>query len=184
MTGPTSNIAFTATVKNIQERLGSRENYKQMEQGQGWNKRITSDLAEFIAERDTFFLGTTNSDGQPYIQHRGGPTGFLQVLDDDTLAFADFRGNRQYITMGNLKDNDKAFIFLMDFANRRRIKVWGRAEVIEDNVALLEKLRDRSYRALPERVIVFHVDAWDSNCPQHIKPRYTVEEFQALNSSG
>ena len=184
MTGPTSNIAFTPTVKKIQARLGSRKNYERMEQGQGWNKLITADLAEFIAERDTFFLGTTNAEGQPYIQHRGGPAGFLQVLDDNTLGFADFRGNRQYITMGNLADNDKAFIFLIDFAKRRRIKVWGRAEVIEDDEALLEKLRDKSYRALPERAIVFHVDAWDINCPQHIKPRYTVDEFQALESPG
>jgi predicted pyridoxine 5'-phosphate oxidase superfamily flavin-nucleotide-binding protein len=180
VTSPTSDIAFTSSVKEIQQRLGSRENYARMEQGPGWNDRITPDLIEFLSELDTFFLGTSNADGQPYIQHRGGPPGFLKALDDKTLGFADFRGNRQYITVGNLEDNNKAFIFLIDFAQQRRIKIWGHARVVEDDPEILEKLRDRSYRALLERAIVFTVDAWDINCPQHIKQRYTVEEFAVL----
>ena len=175
----TSDIAFTPTVKAIQQRLGSRQTYERMEQGRGWQKRVSPELAEFIAERDTFFLGTANADGQPYIQHRGGPPGFLKVIDEETLAFADFRGNRQYLTMGNLEDNDKAFIFLIDFVNRRRIKIWGRASVVEDQPELLESLSDPDYQAKLERVILFHIDAWDINCPQHITRRYTVEEFAA-----
>ena len=161
------------------QRLGSRQTYERMERGRGWQKHVSPELAEFIAERDTFFLGTANADGQPYIQHRGGPPGFLKVIDEETLAFADFRGNRQYLTMGNLEDNDKAFIFLIDFVNRRRIKIWGRAAVVEDQPELLESLSDPDYQAKLERVILFHIDAWDINCPQHIKRRYTVEEFAA-----
>jgi len=180
MKTPISDIAFTSTVKDIQQRLGSRETYERMENNRGWQNRVTPELAAFIAERDTFFLGTANAEGQPYIQHRGGPPGFLKVLDEETLAFADFRGNRQYLTMGNLQDNDKAFIFLIDFANRRRIKVWGHASVIEDDHELLEALSDPEYKSKPERVILFHIDAWDINCPQHITRRYTVEEFASM----
>jgi predicted pyridoxine 5'-phosphate oxidase superfamily flavin-nucleotide-binding protein len=175
-----SDIAFTPTVKEIQQRLGSRQTYERMEQGNGWQSKVSAELAGFIAERDTFFLGTANADGQPYIQHRGGPPGFLKVIDEETLAFADFRGNRQYLSMGNLQDNDKAFIFLIDFANRRRIKIWGRASVVENDVELLASLSDPEYKAKLERVILFHVDAWDINCPQHIKRRYTVEEFAMM----
>ena len=128
-----SDIAFTPTVKAVQERLGSRAGYAKMEQRGGWRDTVTPDLAHFIAERDSFYLATTSADGRPYIQHRGGPPGFLKVLDEHTLAFADFNGNRQYISMGNLAENDQAFIFLMDYPNRRRIKIWGRAEVVEDD---------------------------------------------------
>ena len=173
---PISDIAFTPTVKAVQERLGSRKIYAPMEERGGWSGQVTADLAEFIAERDTLFIATVNADGQPYIQHRGGPPGFLKVLDEHTLGFVDFSGNRQYITMGNLEDNDKAFIFLMDFANRRRIKIWGTAEVVEGNQELIEKLSDPDYTANPERAFVFHVRAWDVNCPQHIKPRFTEQE--------
>ncbi len=176
MKRPVSDIAFTSSVKAVQERLGSRKGYASMEQRGGWNDVVTPDLAEFIAERDTMFIATANVDGQPYIQHRGGPPGFLKVLDEHTLGFADFPGNRQYITIGNLDDNPKAFIFLMDFANRRRIKIWGRAEVVENDVELLEKLHDPEYGSEPERMFLFHVNAWDVNCPQHIKPRFTEEE--------
>jgi predicted pyridoxine 5'-phosphate oxidase superfamily flavin-nucleotide-binding protein len=147
-----------------------------VEQRGGWQDRVTPDLAQFLSERDTLFLGTVNADGQPYIQHRGGPPGFLKVLDEQTLGFADFSGNRQYISMGNLEDNDKAFIFLMDFARRRRIKIWGTARVVEDDPELLEKLSDPEYKATSERAFVFRVHAWDVNCPQHIKPRFTEEE--------
>ncbi len=176
MKRPVSDIAFTASVKAVQERLGSRKGYSSMEQRGGWNDVVTSDLAAFIAERDTLFLATVNAEGQPYIQHRGGPPGFLKVLDEHTLGFADFSGNRQYISVGNLDDNPKSFIFLMDFANRRRIKIWGRAEVVEKNAALREKLYVSDYESEPERMFVFHIDAWDTNCPQHIKPRFTEEE--------
>ena len=176
MKQPISDIAFTPSVKAIQERMGSRKQYERMEDRGGWADIITPDLADFIAERDSFYLSTATADGQPYIQHRGGPKGFLKVLDDRTLAFADFVGNRQYITAGNLAENDKAFIFLMDYTNRQRIKVWGTAEVVEDDPTLLKELNDPNYKGKPERVIRFHVTAWDVNCPQHIKPRIDEEE--------
>ena len=176
MKHPVSDVAFTPSVKAVQERLGSRKGYASMEQSVGWNDRVTPELATFIGEQDTMFIATANADGQPYIQHRGGPPGFLKVLDEHTLGFADFRGNRQYITVGNLDDNPKAFIFLIDFANRRRIKIWGRAEVVENNDELREKLHEPGYGSEPERMFLFHIDAWDVNCPQHIKPRFTEEE--------
>ena len=176
MKTPVSDIAFTSSVKAVQERLGSRKGYASMERRGGWNDVVTPELAAFIAERDTMFIATTNADGQPYIQHRGGPPGFLKVLDEHTLGFPDFSGNRQYITVGNLDDNPKAFIFLMDFANRRRIKIWGRAGVVENDQGLREKLHDPDYGSEPERMLKFHIDAWDANCPQHIKPRFTEQE--------
>ena len=176
---PASDVAFTPAVKAIQERLGSRGTYARVEQAGGWQTRITPDLAEFIAERDSFYLGTASGDGQPYIQHRGGPAGFLKVVDDRTLAFAEFSGNRQYISMGNLSENDRAFLFLMDYPNRRRVKIWGRAEFVEDDAELMERLIDPAHGARPERALVFHVEAWDVNCPQHIKPRFTEEEIVA-----
>ena len=166
-----SDIAFTPAVKAFQARMGSRDHYARMEERGGWTDTITPDLADFIAERDSFYLGTATTDGQPYIQHRGGPKGFLKVLDDHTLAFADFAGNRQYITSGNLTENPKAFIFLMDYANRQRIKIWGTAEVVEQDPSLMKALRDPAYKGKPERIIRFHVTAWDSNCSQHITPR-------------
>ena len=135
------------------------------------------DLETFIAARDSFYLGTASADGQPYIQHRGGAKGFLKILDPSTLAFADYAGNKQYISMGNLAENDQAYIFLMDYPNRRRVKIWGRAEIIEDDPALLERLLEPGYKARPERVFVFHIEAWDVNCPQHIQPRFTTEEI-------
>ncbi len=168
---PASDVAFTPAVKTVQERLGSRGSYARVEQGPGWSRTVSPDLAAFIAERDSFYLGSASADGQPYIQHRGGPPGFLKVLDENTLAFADFSGNRQYISMGNLSENDRAFIFLMDYTNRRRVKIWGRAEFVEDDPELLKKLIDPDYKARPERALIFHVEAWDVNCPQHITPR-------------
>ncbi|MEQ9444516.1 MAG: pyridoxamine 5'-phosphate oxidase family protein, partial [Rhodospirillaceae bacterium] len=142
MTRIVSDIAFTPTVKNIQTRKGSRDSYAKMEQKGGWQDAITDDLAQFIGARDSLYLGTASAEGQPYIQHRGGKPGFLKVLDEHTLAFADFKGNRQYISTGNLEDNDKAYIFLMDYPNRRRIKIWGTAQVVEDDPALTERLTD------------------------------------------
>ncbi len=180
MTGPISDIAFTPAVKAEQEQRGSRGSYARMEEKGGWSDRITPDLEAFIAERDSFYLGTANSSGQPYIQHRGGHKGFLKALDERTLAFADYAGNRQYISIGNLFENDRAYLFLMDYPNRRRVKIWGRAEVVENDPELLARLVDPDYKARPERVFLFHVEAWDVNCPQHIRPRFTEEEITPL----
>lgn len=171
-----SDIAFTPAVKREQEKNGSRSSYARMEQRGGWENRITPDLSAFIAERDSFYLATATADGQPYIQHRGGPKGFLRVLDDSTLGFADFSGNAQYISVGNLSENDKAYLFLMDYPNRRRIKIWGTAHIVEDDESLLSRLSEPAYGGKPERAIVFRIKAWDANCPQHIQPRYTEEE--------
>ena len=178
MTGkPASDIAFTPAVKKVQERLGSRPAYARIEAKGGWLREITPDLAAFLAERDSFYLGSASADERPYIQHRGGPKGFLKPLDARRLAFADLRGNRQYITAGNLSENDRAFIFLMDYANRQRIKLWGRARVVDDDPELLERLVEPGYRGKPERAILFELEAWDVNCPQHITPRYTQDQI-------
>ena len=180
MDRPISDVAFTPAVKAAQEARGSRTAYAKMEQRGGWNNVITPALEEFIAEREFFYLGTTGADGQPYIQHRGGPKGFLKVLDTNTLAMADYAGNAQYISLGNLAENDKAFIFLMDYPNQHRIKIWGTAEFIEDDPSLLERVTDADYQARPQRVLVFHVKAWDVNCTQHIQQRFTVGEMQPM----
>ena len=168
MTNPTSDVAFTKTVKAIQSRRGSRASYEKLEQRGGWQNRVTPELVAFLAQRDSMFLGTASGDGRPYIQHRGGPRGFLRAIDDRTLAFADFKGNRQYISLGNLAENDRAFIFLIDHQNRRRFKLWGRARVVEGDADLLAKLVDPAYDAQPEQAIAFTLEAWDKNCPQHI----------------
>ena len=175
-----SDIAFSPAVKAAQEARGSRDGYEKAMAKHDWGDQVTPALADFIAERDSFYLGTASKDGQPYIQHRGGPKGFLKVLDERRLAFADYRGNRQYISVGNLDENDKAFLFLMDYPNRQRIKVWGRAEYVEGESEVLAAVADPEYGAVPERAVVFHIEAWDSNCPQHIAPRYTVEELGDL----
>jgi hypothetical protein len=145
-----------------------------------WNAIVTEDLAAFIAAQTSFFLATATADGQPYIQHRGGPAGFLRVLDDKTLAFADFAGNRQYLTLGNLAENPKAYLFLIDYLNRRRIKIWGTAKVVENDPALLGKLMPEGYKARGEQVIVFTVTAWDSNCPQHIPQKLDLADVVAV----
>lgn len=180
MTQPISDIAFTPSVKAVQERLGSRQHYTRMEEGEGWLDTITPELADFICERDSFYFATASAAGRPYIQHRGGPKGFLRVLDDRTLAFADFKGNRQYISLGNLAENHQAFLFLMDYATQTRIKMWGTAEVIEGAHDLLKQLTDSQYKGKPERVIRFHVEAWDANCRQHIPVKYSQEEVERL----
>lgn len=176
----TSDVAFTPAVKAIQVQKGSRAGYARMEQGGGWRAEVSPDLAGFLAELDMFYLGTANAEGQPYIQYRGGPPGFLKVLDSKTLAFADFAGNRQYITLGNLSENPRAFLFLMDYANRQRVKVWGTARVFEDDDALLERLADPSYPGKVERAIVFTVAAWDINCHQHIHPRFPERQVRTV----
>jgi len=170
-----SDVGFSPTVKAEQEARGSRAAYAKMEESGGWRTDVDERLAGFVRERNSFYLATVNADGQPYIQHRGGPKGFLKVLDDKTLAFADFAGNRQYMSLGNLKDNPKAYIFLMDYENQRRMKLWGTARVVEDDAFLLEQLTDENYRGCPERAIVFTLDAYDINCPQHI-PRMMAED--------
>ncbi len=172
-----SDVAFTPAVKAIQERLGSRANYARMERSGGWQTNVSPELAEFIADLDMFYLGTANAVGQPYIQYRGGPPGFLKVIDEHTLGFADFGGNRQYITLGNLSENPQAFIFLMDYAHSQRIKLWGTAKVVENDATLLAQLRDPNYPGKAERAILFQVTAWDINCPQHIHKRYSERQI-------
>jgi predicted pyridoxine 5'-phosphate oxidase superfamily flavin-nucleotide-binding protein len=175
-----SDVAFTPAVKKIQARKGSRENYARMEAGEGWSTTITPALAAFIAGQNSIYVGTANTEGQPYIQHRGGPPGFLRVVDPSTLAFVDFKGNRQYITQGNLAENPKAFIFLMDYAHRRRIKMWGTAWFVEGDAALVTSLLPAGYRAHPEQVFMFSLAAWDANCPQHIPKRVELAEMEAV----
>ncbi len=171
-----SDIAFTPTVKAIQTRKGSRRAYANQEEAGGFRTRITEDLVSFAAEQTSFFLATATADGQPYIQHRGGPAGFLRVLDDRTLAFVDYAGNRQFITSGNLADNPRAYIFLIDYAHRRRIKIWGTARVVEGDADLTAKLMPADYKARAEQVILFTVTAWDANCPQHIPQRFEAAD--------
>jgi predicted pyridoxine 5'-phosphate oxidase superfamily flavin-nucleotide-binding protein len=173
---PSSDIAFTPTIKAIQQRKGSRHGYAQMETRGGWQTTITPDLAAYVGTVRSFYLATANAEGQPYIQHRGGPQGFLHVLDENTLALVDFRGNRQFITQGNLEENARAFIFLMDYEGRHRIKIWGTARMIENDHALIERLMPANYTAKPEQVLVFKVEAWDANCPQHIPQRFEAED--------
>jgi predicted pyridoxine 5'-phosphate oxidase superfamily flavin-nucleotide-binding protein len=165
---PSSDIAFTPSVKALQTARGSRQSYARIEQRGGFRTTITADLTDFLAGIDTAYLATATADGQPYAQHRGGPPGFIRVLDEHTLGFADFTGNRQYLTTGNLAENDKAFLFLMDYVNRRRIKLWGRARVFADDQALIDRLMPPKYPARAEQAILFTVVAWDANCPQHI----------------
>jgi uncharacterized protein len=175
-----SDVAFTPAVKSIQTAKGSRSSYAKLEQGRGWRTDVTPDLLDFLAGLDMFYLGTANAEGQPYIQYRGGTPSFLRALDAKTLAFADFGGNRQYVTLGNLSENSKAFIFLMDYATSQRIKLWGRAKVVDDDPALLDLLRDPDYPAQVERAIVFTIEAWDINCPQHIHKRYSERQITPL----
>lgn len=167
-----SDIAFTGSVKAEQARLGSRDAIQKRAERRDWRSGVTADLAAFIAERDSVYLATASVDGQPYIQHRGGPKGFLRILDDKTLGFADFAGNREYITLGNLAENERAYLFLMDYANRQRVKIWGTARVVENDAALLQRLAPDGYKARPERAILFTIGAWAINCPSHIVPRY------------
>ena len=180
--GYSSDVGFTETVKQIQARKGSRDAYARVEQAGGWQTEITSDLAAYIANQRSVFFATVNGAGQPYIQHRGGPRGFLHVLDKTTIAFADFKGNRQFISQGNLSENPKAFLFLIDYVNKTRIKIWGEAKVVEDDPELLSSLMPHAaeYRAAPEQVVLFKVTAWDANCPQHIPQRFDREDVEEL----
>jgi predicted pyridoxine 5'-phosphate oxidase superfamily flavin-nucleotide-binding protein len=178
-----SDVAFTSAVKAIQSAKGSREAYAHVEQNGSWRTEIDENLTAFLAAQDSMFLATASADGQPYIQHRGGPKGFIKILDKNTLAFADYSGNRQYITLGNLSENPKANIFLMDFAHRRRVKIWGEARVVDDDPALLHSLAPQSYKARPEQVILFKISAWDTNCPQHIPQKFDAADVAAALAS-
>jgi predicted pyridoxine 5'-phosphate oxidase superfamily flavin-nucleotide-binding protein len=175
---PSSDIAFSPAVKAIQARRGSRPAYARMEARGGWETQVTPALAAFLAEQESVILATVNAEGQPYAQHRGGPKGFIQVLDEKTLAFADFRGNRQYITQGNLAENPKAFIIAVDYLRRERVKIWGRARVIEDDAALIAQL-PQGDRTKAEQAILFEVEAWDTNCPRYIPQMLPAGEVEA-----
>jgi predicted pyridoxine 5'-phosphate oxidase superfamily flavin-nucleotide-binding protein len=175
-----SDVAFTPAVKAIQVRKGSREAYQQRGD---WRTEIDEDLAAFLAAANSFYLATASADGQPYIQHRGGPQGFLRILDKNTLAFVDYSGNRQYITQGNLTENPKAYIFVMDYAHRRRVKLWGEARVVEDDDAQLQSLMPKGYKARGEQVILFRIAAWDTNCPQHIPQKFDAADVAAALAS-
>jgi uncharacterized protein len=174
-----SDVAFTPAVKAIQTRKGSRDGYAHVEARGGWRTEIDEQLTAFLAEANSLYFATASADGQPYIQHRGGPKGFVKILDKNTLAFADYSGNRQYITQGNLSENRKAHIFLMDYAHRRRVKIWGDARVVDDDPALLKSLMPAGYKARPEQVILFKITAWDTNCPQHIPQKFDAADVAA-----
>ena len=174
-----SDVAFTPAVKGIQTRKGSRKAYAHVEQTGGWRTEADDELAAFLADTDSLFLATASADGQPYMQHRGGPKGFVKIIDQHTLGFADYSGNRQYITQGNLAENSKAHIFIMDYAHRRRVKLWGTARVVEDDPALLASLMPAGYKARPEHVLLFSIAAWDTNCPQHIPQKFDAANVAA-----
>jgi uncharacterized protein len=178
-----TDVAFTPAVKAIQTRKGSRDGYAHLEQSGGWRTEIDESLAAFLAETNSFYLSTANAAGQPYIQHRGGPKGFVKMLDKNTIAFADYSGNRQYITQGNLSENPKAYIFIMDYAHRRRVKIWGEAQVVENDPALTEALMPKGYKARPEQVILFKISTWSTNCPQHIPQKFDAADVAAALAS-
>ena len=173
-----SSRVFTPAAQRAQAERGSAKAYAERI-AEGFPDKITPELASFIAEQDTVFLATATADGAPYLQHRGGPKGFIKIIDEKTLGFADYRGNRQYITLANLSENDRAFLFLLDSARRQRVKLWGRARVVEDDAALVERLFDSGYKARPERAILFTIEAWDVNCSSHIVARFTEADIEA-----
>ena len=178
-----SDVAFTPAVKEIQTRKGSRRAYAQVEQNGGWRTEVDENLAAFLADTKSMYFATASADGQPHIQHRGGPKGFIKVLDKNTLAFADYSGNRQYITQGNLSENPKAHIFVMNYTHRRRVKIWGEARVVDDDPALMTSLMPQGYKARPEQVILFKIAAWDTNCPQHIPQKFEAADVAAALAS-
>ena len=177
---PSSDIAFTPRVKAFQAARGSRAAYARVEARGGFRTDIDDDLRAFLAGANSVYLATANAAGQPYVQHRGGPHGFIRVVGPRTLGFADYSGNRQYISTGNLSENSQAFLFLMDYAHRRRVKIWGRARVVEGDEALIAALMPEDYAARPEQVILFDIDAWDTNCPQHIPQKFDAADVAAV----
>ena len=178
-----SDVAFTPAGKAIQARKGSRDAYARVEENGGWRTEIDENLAAFLAETNSFYFATASGSGHPYIQHRGGPKGFVKIIDKNTIAFADYSGNRQYITQGNLSENSKAHIFVMDYAHRRRVKIWGEARVVDDDPALTSALMPGGYKARPEQVILFRISAWDTNCPQHIPQKFDAADVAAALAS-
>jgi len=184
MTHRFADIAFTPTVKQVQERQGSRRAYAGNEQvAEPFNHLLNDTEAQFIAARDSVYMASVGETGWPYIQHRGGPAGFVRVLDAQTIGFADFRGNRQYISVGNLLTDDRVSLFFMDYANRTRLKLLGRARAVEpDDRETLEKLTAPGYRATVERGILITVEGFDWNCPQHITQRFTLEEVRKVTA--
>lgn len=174
-----TDLAYSKSVKAMQQHLGARDRNEELAR-EPRNTEVTDGLSAYLAERTSILLATAAKSGWPYVQHRGGPKGFLRVLDERTIGFADYRGNRQYVTVGNLAENDRAFIFLMDYAERQRIKLWGRARVVEDDAALLERLMPEGYKARPEQAILFTIEAWDANCPQHIPRLYPEEDVARI----
>jgi predicted pyridoxine 5'-phosphate oxidase superfamily flavin-nucleotide-binding protein len=172
-----SRLVFTPAARTAQGERGSSKAYDSRVV-EGFPDKVTPELAKFIAEQDTAFIGTATRDGAPYIQHRGGPKGFIKVIDERTLGFADYRGNRQYITLANLSENDRALLFLLDPARKQRIKLWGRARIVEGDAALVERLFDEGYKARPERAVLFTIEAWDVNCSAHIVERFTTADFE------
>ena len=179
MPRPSSDVAFTDAVKAVQTQRGSRAAFVRAEARSGFRTGVTPELAAFLAGVDTAYLATASAAGQPYAQHRGGPKGFIRVVDEATLGFADFTGNRQYVTTGNLSENSRAFLFLMDYAHRRRVKLWGRARAVEADAALAARLMLPDYPARLEQAILFQVDAWDVNCPQHIPQKLDAADVAA-----
>jgi len=179
-----AKLAFTDAVKILQEQNGSRNNYERMEKYSS-KEGLTSHEINMIEARDSFYMATIGENGFPYIQHRGGPRGFLKVIDDKTLAFLDFTGNKQYISVGNIETNNKASLIFVDYPGRARLKIYADAEVLslKENPAIEEKLKSETYKYRAERIVVFHVKAFDWNCPQHITPRYTVEEIEQVYNS-
>lgn len=176
----TTDIAFSPTVKQVQTELGSRDTYARMEAHGGFETEVTDALRDFLAVIDTAFIATASADGQPYVQHRGGPPGFLRALDDRTIGFVDFTGNHQYITTGNLRDNDRVCMFLIDYARRRRVKVWGTARTVPATDDLVAKLMPEGYRARPQQVVLIAIRAWDVNCPKHIPQKLDAAEVAGV----
>lgn len=173
-----SDVAFTPAVKEVQVRKGSRDTYARAENKGMMQREISEDLADFISRQISVFLASVSSDGAPYIQHRGGPPGFIKVLGPTTLGFVDYKGNRQYISQGNFSENPKAHLFLIDYMNRRRVKIWGEVSVIEDDPDLISKLMPEDSQGHPEQVMIFEISAWDINCPQHIPQRFEAEDVK------
>jgi predicted pyridoxine 5'-phosphate oxidase superfamily flavin-nucleotide-binding protein len=174
-----SDVAFTPSVKAIQALKGSRDAYARIEEHGGWRTEVDENLTAFLAYANSLYFATATADGQPYVQHRGGPRGFVKILDKNTLAFADYSGNRQYITQGNLAENPKAYLFVMDYTHRRRVKIWGEAQIVDDDPALLKSLMPEGYKARPEQAILFKISAWDTNCPQHIPQKFDGPDVAA-----
>ncbi len=175
-----AKIAFTESVREVQEAFGSRERYATMDEGEDYGHVLSQREASFIAARDSFYMASVNEDGWPYVQHRGGPVGFVRVLDETTIGFADFRGNRQYVSVGNVTKDDRVSLFFMDYPNRKRLKLFGRVRLIDTGDSRLNDLALDDYRARIDRGFVIDVEAFDWNCPQHITPRYTVAEIENI----